>query len=458
MVITIEMPKLSDTMSEGKILAWKKSEGDAVKSGEVLVEIESDKSNMEYEAADAGFLRKILVSDGASAPIGAPIALMTETADEDFSSAMPSGSGAQAAPAAKPHGPAATAAPAPKPAPAKEAPTSPAPAPRKSTATSVRTAEPPANGGQPRPAAARGSRILASPLAARMAGELGLNLGDVRGTGPDGRIVKRDILEASQKKGTKAPAAGAAGPARPKPSGAPFRPAPVGPLPAQQQEDHPVSGMRRIIGARLVESVTTSPHFYVTMEVDMKRASEARERLNSIDGVAVTFNDFVVKASALALLRNKSLNASWQGEFIRQYESIDIGVAVAIPDGLITPVVRACHLKSLGQISQEIKELAERAKQKKLSPDDYKGGTFTISNLGMFGVKHFTAIINPPEACILAVGGVEDVPVVENGAIVPGRRMCLTLSSDHRVVDGAAAARFLRDLKGFLEDPVSLAL
>jgi len=462
-VITIGMPKLSDTMSEGKILQWRKAEGDKIRPGEVIAEIESDKSNMEMEVPDGGYLRRILVPAGGSAPIGALIAVMTESPNEDFSEALAKlDSGSQKRTGDNGH-PLQARAAEPGPRPEPPAPALPAPPPASPpSAPQPPTSAPPAAVRAPAPAprGQRGQgRILASPLAFRMAAELGLDLSLVKGSGPDGRIVKRDILEAAQKKSTlPQPAASPPSGAPAAKQGAPYRPAALPALPAQSHEDVPVSSMRRIIGARLVESKAMAPHFYVTVEVDMKRAIQAREQLNSIAGVNVTFNDLVVKAASLALGRHPGINASWQGDFIRYYKSIDIGIAVALPDGLITPVVRGCQLKSLGHISQDIKDLVERARQKRLTADDYKGGTFTISNLGMFGVKSFTAIINPPEACILAVSAILEVPVVENGAVVPGHRMSITLSSDHRVVDGASAAEFLRDLKQLLENPIALAL
>ena len=467
MAIIIEMPKLSDTMSEGKILSWKKKEGDQVSAGEVLAEIESDKANMEMEAYDAGYLRKQLVPEGGSAPVGAAIAIITEDPAEDIAGALQSaakgkpaeGHGPAKAPAEEPR-PAAEAA---RPEPAKKA----APAPREEPAPKSRP-EPrreAARDGEPaRPqpsktaveAPAEGDgrgKIRASPLAFRMAAELGVDLRSVAGSGPHGRIIKRDIEKAARSPGSalQRGAASTDAPAAARP------PAAAEKLPARA-EDVPHSSMRRIIAERLSESVRTAPHYYVTMEVDMKAAVRAREDLNAIDGLDITYNDLVIKAAALALARHPDVNASWQGDFIRKHPTVDIGVAVALPEGLITPVVRECHRKSLGMISREVKELVEKARAKKLAPDDYAGATFTISNLGMFGVKHFTAIINPPAACILAVGAIEEVPVVENGAIVPGRRMALTLSSDHRVVDGARAAEFLRDMKRLLEKPMSLAL
>ena len=476
MAIIIEMPKLSDTMSEGKILSWKKKEGDQVSAGEVLAEIESDKANMEMEAYDAGYLRKQLVPEGGSAPVGAAIAIVTEDPDEDISEALQStGKESGKEKAEKSHG--ASKAPAePAPRPAAEAPR-PEPAPKQKAAPAAKEKPAPKSEPGPRRDAARDGepargaqtsrtaveatpdgrgKIRASPLAFRMAAEMGVDLRSIAGSGPHGRIIKRDIEKAARSPGAAVTAGGADAAPRSK---AALRPPVVSAerLPAQA-EDVPHSSMRRIIAERLSEAARTAPHYYVTMEVDMKAAVRAREDLNAIDGLEITYNDFVIKAAALSLARHPEVNASWQGDFIRRHATVDVGVAVALPDGLITPVIRDCHRKSLGMISREVKDLVEKARGKKLAPGDYAGATFTISNLGMFGVKHFTAIINPPAACILAVGAIEEVPVVENGAIVPGRRMALTLSSDHRVVDGARAAEFLRDMKRLLEKPMSLAL
>ncbi|MBI4605652.1 MAG: pyruvate dehydrogenase complex dihydrolipoamide acetyltransferase [Planctomycetes bacterium] len=463
MAIIIEMPKLSDTMSEGKILSWKKREGEPVQAGEIIAEVESDKANMEMEAYDSGFVRKVLVPEGGSAPVGAPIAIVTEGADEDIAQVV-AGLSARAPPALRP-GVSAPAAVQRNPATPAHSATSAALARPAVPGPSAVPGRPAASAPPARPGAdGRGrGRLLASPLAFRMAAELGIALSEVQGTGPAGRIVKRDVLKAASERAEKAerpeapprPAAPAPGAA---PAGAPFAPPALEPLPPQAFEDLPVSAMRRTIAQRLAESKAQAPHFYVTVEVDAKGLVRARDELNAVPGVNVTYNDLVVKAAALALVRHPALNASWQGDAVRRYRSVDIGVAVALPDGLVTPVVRACHLKGLAAISREIRELAERARQRKLAPGEYSGGTFTVSNLGMFGVRHFTAILNPPEACILAVGAVEEVPVVEGGAVVPGRRMALTLSSDHRVVDGAQAAQFLRDLKQMLESPTSLAL
>ncbi len=443
MAIVIEMPKLSDTMTEGKILSWLKSEGDAVEPGEVIAEVESDKANMELEAYDAGVIGKLLVGDGVSCAVGQPIAVIKESPDEDLtellaglSQAQPTARvEAQPSSATREQNTAAVAAPAAK---------------SSVSATTDIRAEPLAPASH-----ADGRRVLASPLALRMAAEFGLNVREVAGTGPEGRVVKRDIeraLAAARARETSQTTV-VASTAPP-----PFQALSHDAVPAQTYEDVQVSSMRRVIAERLSQSATTAPHFYLSMEVDMKRAVEARTHLNQLDGVKISFNDFVLRAAALALTRHPNLNASWQGDVVRHYRSIDIGVAVALPDGLVTPVIRGCHLKGLSQISTEVRELAQKAKERKLTPDDYQGSTFTVSNLGMFGVKSFTAIINPPEACILAVSAIRDVPVVDGDALVPGKRMDCTISCDHRVVDGAQAAHFMRDLKTILENPASLAL
>ncbi len=479
MAIVIDMPKLSDTMTEGKILSWLKREGDEVEPGEVLAEVESDKANMELEAYDPGFLRKILVADGDSCPVGAPIAIVTEDPDEDIgdvlaevartdtavteaaapavpatpvegASALDSGNGARTTSPARAR--------------AADVISEPAEAPMIDEPTMARAPQPAVH--QPavhQPAAVATTTVtrrpdgpvLASPLALRMAAEYGLKINEIVGSGPEGRVVKRDIERALRDAKSRDTATSASVVSTAPP---PFEPVALGSLPDQSFEDVPLSSMRKVIANRLTQSMREAPHFYLTMEVDMKNSIDARQHVNSMDGIKVSFNDFVVKATALALTRNPALNAAWHGNSIRYFKSIDIGIAVALPDGLLTPVVRACQLKGLARISQEIKYLAQKAHAKKLKPEEFQGGTFTISNLGMFGVKHFTAVINPPEACILAVSAISEVPVVESGQVVPGSRMDCTLSCDHRVVDGAQAAHFMRDLKAILENPVSLAL
>ena len=471
MANVIEMPKLSDTMTEGTILSWIKKEGDEMEPGEVLAEVESDKANMELDVYDAGYLRKILVAEGEACPIGTPIAVVTEEPSEDIdgllaelaagaATAAPAGPAPPDAAAAAPTAVRSTAQPASDAEPpvtpaaleggAASSPEEPSPAP----AARASRAPPSRSPAGAAPARTDG-RVLASPLALRMAAEYGIKINEVGGSGPDGRVVKRDIERAlaAMKSSPAAPSTSVSSTAPP-----PFAPIALESLPEQSYDDVPLNSMRRIIAQRLSESAQNAPHFYLTIDADMKNAIEARQHMNSMDGINVSFNDFVVKAAALALTRNPGLNASWQGDSIRHFKSIDVGIAVALPDGLVTPVVRACHLKGLARISQEIKDLARKAKEKKLKPDEFRGSTFTISNLGMFGVKHFTAIINPPEACILAVSAIREVPVVENGQLVPGSRMDCTISCDHRVVDGAQAAHFMRDLKAILENPVSLAL
>lgn len=438
MAITVEMPKLSDTMSEGRILSWKKKEGDSVSAGEILAEVESDKANMEMEAYDAGYVRKLLVAEGEAAPVGAPIAIMTEEPDEDIAEVLSRISEGA------------------KPAPAKPAPDAGQAGPVAPQAEAA--AAPPRSGAEPSAGKiAVATRVVASPLAARMAAEFGLDLAAIRGSGPGGRVVKRDVEAARAARGS--------APAEARRAAAPFQAPPArvpaaGAIPAEAGgfEDVPLSMMRKAIATRLVESKVTAPHFYVTVEIDMKAAIAAREEVNRATEAGISFNDMIVKAVALALQRHPAVNASWQGESIRLHRSSDIGVAVSIPDGLIVPVVRAAHLKGLRQLSAEIRSLAERARDRKLDPEEYRGGTFTVSNMGMLGVTEFTAILNPPEACILAVGAIRDVPVVEAGAVVPGKRMSVTLSCDHRAVDGVAAARFLGDVRAFLESPFSLAL
>lgn len=430
MAIRIEMPKLSDTMTEGRIIAWKKKEGEAVSAGEILAEIESDKSAMEMEAYDSGYLRKILVPEGGTAPVGAPIAVIAEDPNEEVPEAL-----------------LAAAAAAPTPAAPAEAPVEPA------AGTETRPAPARAEAAAQLPREAR--KILATPLAFRIAAEKGIDIARVRGTGPGGRIVKRDVESVAASAGVP-----------PRPSPAPTgAPAPAeGPFAARPQaatsgsEDVPVSMMRKLIAKRLSESKNSAPHFYASVEVDMAPAWAARESLKRLSGADISFNDIVVKATAVALTRHPAANASWQGDSIRYHRSVDIGVAVSVPDGLIVPVVRACHAKGLLQISEEIRALAERARERKLEPEEYQGSTFTVSNLGMLGVTHFTGILNPPEACLLAVGAIRAVPVVEGDRIVPGKRMTLTLSCDHRVIDGAQAARFLDDLRKILENPLALAL
>jgi pyruvate dehydrogenase E2 component (dihydrolipoyllysine-residue acetyltransferase) len=445
-VSKVVLAKLSPTMEEGTIVKWNKKEGDPVKQGDVLAEIETDKANMEMEAQGSGVLRKILVPAGGKAPVGSLIGVIAE-ANEDISkmvasaatAATPAPAPSAAAPAPQPQPPP----PQPQPPPASPPPATPAPAAAQPPAPAAAAPAPPAPGPRPVPApvAGEGGRVKASPLARSMAAHRNIPLDAVAGSGPGGRIIKRDIESWSGAP----PAARTASPA-----------AAAAPAITPGQE-LPVSNMRKVIAKRLAESMFTAPHFYVTVDVDMDAAVALREQLQRGEDVKVTYNDLVVKACAKALTRFPMVNASWAGDKIATHAEVHVGVAVTIPDGLITPVVRNADRKSVIEISREVKDLAARARDRKLKPEEFTGSTFTISNLGMFGVTEFTAIINPPESAILAVGAVQNVAVVgEDGALRAGHRMKVTLSADHRVVDGAMAAQFLGEVRRLLENPVSL--
>ena len=412
----IRMPKLSDTMTEGVVAAWHKNIGDAVESGELLAEIETDKATMEFESFNDGVLLHIGVPEGGSAPVDSVLAIVGE-AGEDFQALLDGEASAAPAPVA------AEAAPAPAPVAA-----APAAAP-----VAVAPAPAPAPVAAPAPAPAVNGRVKASPLAKRLAEERGIPLGVVPGSGDAGRIVKRDI-EAFVP--VAAPAAALAG--------------------QERYTEVAVSQMRKTIARRLAESKFSAPHFYLSISIDMDAAMEARKQINALPDTKVSFNDMVVKASALALKQHPAVNSSWLGDRIRYNEHVHIGVAVAVEDGLLVPVVRHTDTLPLTAIGAQVKEFAGKARDKKLQPSDWEGNTFTISNLGMFGIEEFTAIINPPDACILAVGGIQQVPVVKNGTVVPGNVMKVTLSCDHRVVDGATGAAFLNTLKTYLEHPVTM--
>jgi len=424
MAIIIDMPKLSDTMQEGVIAKWNVKEGDTVASGDIIAEVETDKATMDVEVYDAGTVLKIMAKQGESVALGGIMAIIGKPG-EDISALL-----GGAAPAAK-----ASATPD-KPVAESSAPVATAPS---------STSFDPILGNLASTAASTvgTSRIKASPLARKIADEQGIDLSRVQGSGPEGRIVKRDV---------------ASGQAAMAPKSAPVAATSVFTAPSAADEDIRITQMRKTIARRLAESKFTSPHFYETIDIDMKQAIVAREQLNAISDVKLSFNDMVVKACAVALRRHPKVNASWLEDIIRINGSVHIAVAVAIEDGLLTPVIRHADQKGLRQISLETKDLATKARDKKLQPEDWEGSTFTISNLGMFGIEEFTAIINPPNAAILAVGAIRDVPVVENGLVVPGKRMKVTLSSDHRVVDGATVAQFLSTLKQLLEHPSSMLL
>ena len=415
MAIVINMPRLSDTMTEGVVAKWHVKVGDAITEGTLLAEIETDKATMDFEAfpGQEGTLLHIGVGEGETSPVDTILAVIGAKG-EDISALL---SGAPAAPAAAPAPTAAPAAAEPAPAPA------PSPAPAAA------------------PATVEDSRVKASPLAKSLAAEKGVDLRAVTGSGEGGRIVKRDIETAAS---TPAVASSAA------PTAVSY--------PSSGYQDTPISQMRKTIAKRLSESKFTAPHFYLTMSVDMDAAIEARQALNASGDHKISFNDLVVKAVAKGLKKHPAVNSAWLGDVIRTNYDVHVGVAVAVEDGLLVPVVRHADAKSLTQISAEVKDFAQRAKTKKLQPVDWEGNTFTISNLGMFGIDQFTAIVNPPDSCILAVGGIQSVPVVKNGQVVPGNIMKLTLSCDHRVVDGATGSAFLNSVKAFLESPVTMML
>ncbi len=413
----IRMPKLSDTMTEGVVAEWHKKIGDEVESGELLAEIETDKATMEFESFQDGVLLHIGVDKGGTAPVDSVLCVLGEKG-EDIAELLASAESKAPAAEAAPE-------PAPAPAPAPVAPVAPAPSPAAAPAPAV---APAAFAPAPAPAVANG-RVKASPLAKKLAEDRGLSLGLIPGSGEGGRIVKRDV-EAFVGGGAIA-------------ANAVERFAEVG-----------VSQMRKTIARRLAESKFTAPHFYLSLTVDMDAAMVARKAINDRGPHKVSFNDMVVKAVAMALKNHPAVNSSWLEDRIRYNEHVHIGVAVAVEDGLLVPVVRHANVKSFGEIGVEVREFAQKAKDKKLQPSDWEGNTFTISNLGMFGIDEFTAIINPPDACILAVGGIQAVPVVRDGAVVPGHTMKLTLSCDHRVVDGATGAAFLNEVKQNLENPV----
>ena len=417
MAIVINMPRLSDTMTEGVVAKWHVKVGDAITEGTLLAEIETDKATMDFEAfpGQEGTLLHIGVGEGETSPVDTILAVIGAKG-EDISALL---SGAPAAPAAAP-----AVAPAPAGAPAAAEP-APAPSPAPVAA----------------PAPAEDSRVKASPLAKSLAAEKGVDLRAVTGSGEGGRIVKRDIETAAS---TPAVASSAA------PTAVSY--------PSSGYQDTPISQMRKTIAKRLSESKFTAPHFYLTMSVDMDAAIEARQALNASGDHKISFNDLVVKAVAKGLKKHPAVNSAWLGDVIRTNYDVHVGVAVAVEDGLLVPVVRHADAKSLTQISAEVKDFAQRAKTKKLQPADWEGNTFTISNLGMFGIDQFTAIVNPPDSCILAVGGIQSVPVVKNGQVVPGNIMKLTLSCDHRVVDGATGSAFLNSVKAFLESPVTMML
>lgn len=410
----IRMPLLSDTMKEGKIVAWHKKVGDKIKSDDIMAEVETDKATMEVMPYVDGTLLYIGVQEGNAAKVNEIIAIVGKAGTD----VAPYLTDAPAAPQAS--------APSAAPAQAATAPVAAAPAASHSTGSD--------------------ERVKISPLAKKLAEEKGINLSTVSGTGDNGRIIKRDI---DNYKPSAAPATASA----PAKAASFVQAAPVG---QEAYTDKPLSQMRKVIAQRLSDSMFTAPHFYLRITVTMDKAMEARKAINDVSPVKVSFNDLIIKACAMALRQHPDVNSSWMGDFIRHNQHIHVGTAVAIEDGLIVPVVKFADQKSLSQIAAEAKELADKAKTKKLQPQEFTGNTFTISNLGMMGIDEFTAIINPPDSCILAVGNIVPTPVVENNQVVVRNLLKLTLSCDHRVVDGAVGARFLQTLKTHLENPVTM--
>jgi pyruvate dehydrogenase E2 component (dihydrolipoamide acetyltransferase) len=415
----IRMPRLSDTMTEGVIVVWRKKVGDAIEIGDILADVETDKATMEIEAYNEGVLLHIGVEEGQTVAIDTLIAVLGDK-DDDIKAIL------------------------------EEADST---AVTEELTTVSEEVEEEVVIETIAPAAiitenSNTGRLKASPLAKKMAADSGIDINHVQGSGDEGRVVKRDV-EAAIKNGVIVPAVSSTSPI---PANITL-PSVVG---EEKYTDVPVSQMRKTIAKRLSESKFTAPHFYLKVTVDMDKAMEARKQMNEVAQVKLSFNDLVVKAAAVALKQHPTINSAWMGDKIRTNEHVNIGVAVAVPDGLLVPVIRYADTKSLSHISIETKEFAGKAKNKELQPKDWEGSTFTISNLGMFGIDEFTAIINTPDACILAVGGINQVPVVKNGEIVPGNTMKLTLSCDHRLVDGASGAAFLNTLKGLLEEPVRL--
>ena len=440
MAEVVLMPKLSDTMTEGVVAEWHKKVGDQVESGELLAEIETDKATLEFESFYDGVLLHIGIQKGESAPVNDVLAIIGEEGD-DVDAILAEAEGGKEDKSSE------------KESKEKESETEessiedekeskeetkkPSKSEDKSSTNQPKEEKPKQTASSS--SSSDDGRIFASPLAKKLAEEKGIDLNLVKGTGENNRIVKRDIENYVPYE---------------RPEGAPAaRTAPVG---EESYTEENVSQMRKTIAKRLAESKFTAPHFYLTLEIDMDQAIAARKSINAQDDVKVSFNDMVVKSVAMALRKHPTVNSAWMGDKIRRNEHIHIGVAVAVEDGLLVPVVRFADTKGLTQIGTEVKDFAQKAKSKKLQPEDWEGNTFTISNLGMYGIEEFTAIINPPDSCILAIGGIKQVPVVKDGAVVPGNIMKVTLSCDHRVVDGASGSEFLNTFKQYMENPVMM--
>jgi len=412
----VKMPKLSDTMTEGVVSKWHKKAGDKVKSGDLLAEIETDKATMDFESFQDGVLLYIGVEEGKSAPVESILAILGKEG-EDYKPLLEGGS-----------------APAPVKDEAKK------PEPEKATVLGKAAPEAEAKTEAAPLTQGEDERLKASPLAKKIATDRGIDIRQVPGSGDGGRIVRKDVENYKEAGGKAAPAA-----------------APKRVFTGEEKfTEENVSQMRKTIARRLAESKFSAPHFYLTIEIDMDNAISARTGINEAGDVRVSFNDFVVKATAMALRKHPKINSSWLGDKIRYNQHIHIGVAIAVEDGLLVPVVRFADNKGLSDISADVKDYSARAKSKKLQPSDWEGNTFTISNLGMFDIDSFTAIINPPDACILAIGSIQQKPVVKNNAVVPGNVMKVTLSCDHRVVDGVTGSEFLKTVKDYLENPVKM--
>ncbi|MDX1941029.1 MAG: pyruvate dehydrogenase complex dihydrolipoamide acetyltransferase [Saprospiraceae bacterium] len=426
MAQVIRMPRMSDTMEEGNIVSWLKKEGDSVEIGETLAEVETDKATMELDSPEEGVLLHIAVKEGA-VPINGVIAVIGKKG-EDWKAAVDAGASSNGTPKAP------------------EETTAPPKAEERTVAAQ------PSAVSDTTPTTSDDKRVKASPLAKSIAKDAGIDIAQVEGSGDHGRIVKRDIEAAIEAQKSAPVVVPTSQPTKEEPVIMPFTYAPG----TANFEEKAISQMRKTIARRLSESKFTSPHFYLTIEINMDKVVEMRKQVNEVAPTKISFNDFVIKAVAVALRQHPAVNSSWLGDKIRYNKDINIGVAVAVDEGLLVPVIRYADIKTLSQINTEVKHYAGKAKDRKLQPDEMQGNTFTISNLGMFGIEEFTAIINPPDSCILAVGAIIEKPIVKNGEILIANMMKVTLSCDHRTVDGASGAQFLQTFKGILEDPIRL--
>ncbi len=425
MAEVVNMPRLSDTMEEGTVAKWHKKVGDKVSEGDLLAEIETDKATMDFEAFQEGVLLHIGVEEGDTAAVDSILAILGEK-DEDISELLDDGSSEKKEEKEKEKED------------VEEADDSDSEEDKEEKSSGKEASE--QHNEDNASSSEDGKRLKASPLAKKLAEEKGIDINDVEGSGEGGRIVKRDIDNFKPKSSSAESSSKAAV------------------LGEESYEDVSVSQMRKTIAKRLGESKFSAPHFYLTIDVDMANAMQARTGINEIAETKVSFNDIVIKACAVALRKHPSVNSFWMGDKIRQNHHVHVGVAVAVSEGLVVPVIRHADLKGLSAINAEVKDMAEKARNKKLPPADMEGGTFAVSNLGMFGIEEFTAIINPPNSCILAVGAIRQEPVVKDGQIVVGNRMKVTLSCDHRTVDGATGAAFLQTVKSLLENPASMLI